>query len=63
LADRIDTTQEYVESMIEHGKSNIKQYTGESATECGECGTPIPKGRREAVPGTQYCVQCAEILE
>lgn len=30
----------------------------QSAKECGECGDPIPKERRQKVPGCQYCTQC-----
>lgn len=30
----------------------------ESAHECGECGAPIPEGRRQNVPGCQYCTPC-----
>ncbi len=31
---------------------------GESAKDCIDCGEPIPKRRRMALPGTQTCVQC-----
>lgn len=58
-----DDLNEYVDRMIQYGQSHIKQYNGESATECDECGVPIPKARREAVLGTQYCVNCAELFE
>ena len=29
-----------------------------SATECAGCGSGIPDGRREAIPGVQLCVEC-----
>lgn len=32
--------------------------TRESATECFECGDPIPEARRQSVPGCQFCTQC-----
>jgi len=32
----------------------------ESATHCIECDDPIPEGRRQAIPGVQKCVECAE---
>lgn len=35
----------------------------ESAQECGECGDPIPKERRQKVPGCQYCTQCQSNIE
>ncbi len=31
---------------------------GDSAEECDECGEPIPKKRRDAVPGVRTCVAC-----
>lgn len=35
--------------------------TGESAEYCqdDDCGEPIPEGRRKALKGVQYCVDCA----
>lgn len=30
-----------------------------SASNCGDCGNPIPLERLEAVPGTKLCVECA----
>ena len=29
-----------------------------SAIECRDCGDEIPKARRAAVPGVQFCVDC-----
>jgi len=34
------------------------QYQGESAHECGDCGSEIPEARRKAVPGCQLCIEC-----
>ena len=31
---------------------------GESLEECEECGGPIPKRRREILPGVRTCVAC-----
>ena len=31
---------------------------GESAEECDDCGEPIPKKRRDALPGVRTCVAC-----
>ena len=31
---------------------------GETAEECDECGEPIPKKRRAALPGVRTCVAC-----
>lgn len=37
--------------------------SGESPYRCEECGRVIPKGRREAMPGVRYCVECQMELE
>ena len=36
--------------------------TGESAEFCqdDDCGEPIPEGRRQALKGVQYCIDCAD---
>ena len=31
---------------------------GETAEDCDECGEPIPKKRRDALPGVRTCVAC-----
>jgi len=31
---------------------------GRSATHCDDCGEPIPRKRREALPGVRRCVAC-----
>jgi phage/conjugal plasmid C-4 type zinc finger TraR family protein len=31
---------------------------GPSANHCDECGDPIPKARRDALPGVRTCVAC-----
>lgn len=38
---------------------------GESAEFCQDdsCGEPIPEARRKAIPGCQYCVDCAPLHE
>lgn len=30
----------------------------DSAVECQDCAEPIPRQRREAIPGCQFCVEC-----
>lgn len=37
--------------------------TRSSAYECQICEEAIPEGRRQAVPGVQYCVRCQERAE
>ena len=38
--------------------ARARMPTGESAAECDDCGEPIPKRRREALPGVRTCVAC-----
>lgn len=59
MADIVDIADGVIEQNLEHALSNIPRYTGISAKEC-ECGEPIPEGRRQAIPGVQLCVGCAE---
>lgn len=59
MADIVDIADGVIEQTLEHALSNIPRYTGISATEC-ECGEEIPEGRRQAIPGVQLCVGCAE---
>jgi phage/conjugal plasmid C-4 type zinc finger TraR family protein len=40
-----------------HGGSDL------SATECEECGEPIPEARRRAVPGCTRCTECQKEFE
>lgn len=35
----------------------------ESATDCEECGEPIPEARRQAVPGCTRCIECQTIYD
>ena len=34
--------------------------TGESLSECEECGEAIPEARRKALPGVRLCISCQE---
>jgi phage/conjugal plasmid C-4 type zinc finger TraR family protein len=53
VQDQIDDT---VKDAISFARARMP--SGESATECEECGEPIPERRREALPGVRTCVQC-----
>lgn len=60
MADFIDSTLEREEMLHNATIANRVRYVGVSAHECVECGDLIPQGRREALPGVQLCVECAE---
>jgi phage/conjugal plasmid C-4 type zinc finger TraR family protein len=53
VQDQIDDT---VKDAILRARALTPQ--GESAKECDDCGEPIPKKRREAIPGVRTCVAC-----
>lgn len=61
LLDRVDQrTSEYLASRMSARSADACMP---SAHECVECGDELPEGRREALPGVQHCVYCAEDLE
>ena len=53
VQDQIDDT---VKEAVQLAR--LRMPAGESAKECDDCGEPIPKRRREALPGTRTCVAC-----
>lgn len=59
MSDICDDADILIEQRREQALAQIPRYTGISATEC-ECGEEIPEGRRQAIPGVQLCVGCAE---
>ncbi|MBM6442375.1 TraR/DksA C4-type zinc finger protein [Pseudomonas sp. MIL9] len=59
MSDICDDADVVIEEARNRALAQIPRYTGISATEC-ECGDTIPEGRRQAIPGVQMCVGCAE---
>jgi phage/conjugal plasmid C-4 type zinc finger TraR family protein len=55
VQDQIDST---IEDAVARARSDLP--TGESLTECAECGETIPEARRKAIPGVRFCVQCQQ---
>ncbi|MBC7987334.1 MAG: DksA/TraR family C4-type zinc finger protein [Sphingomonadaceae bacterium] len=53
VQDQIDDT---VADAIKAARAQIP--SGEGAGECEDCGDPIPKARRRALPGARTCVPC-----
>jgi phage/conjugal plasmid C-4 type zinc finger TraR family protein len=53
VQDQIDDT---VKDAIAAARARMP--LGESAEECDDCGGPIPRRRREALPGVRTCVAC-----
>jgi len=53
VQDQIDDT---VEDAVLRARAETPR--GASAIHCDECGEPIPKKRRDALPGVRTCVAC-----
>lgn len=54
--------QAQIDDSLQDALAFVRQHlpSGESATECAECGQTIPQARREALPGVQLCIHCQE---
>ena len=61
-ADRAQVINEQyqADALAKHAN---RQQRMVSALRCLECGEEIPKARREAMPGCEYCVKCQKWLE
>ncbi len=55
VQDQIDAT---IEDAVKRARSQLPH--GNSLNNCEECGTDIPKARRQAVPGVRLCISCQE---
>ena len=57
---RDGAVQEQIDDTVKDAVLRARALTpqGISAEECNDCGEPIPKKRREALPGVRTCVQC-----
>lgn len=58
VQDQIDAS---VKDAVEQARRRLP--SGESLTNCEECGDEIPEARREAVPGVRLCVPCQQELD
>lgn len=57
---RDGAVQEQIEDTVKDAILRARAHTpkGESALECDDCGEPIPKKRRDALPGVRTCIGC-----
>ena len=57
---RDGAVQEQIDDTVKDAILRARALTpqGESAEECDDCDEPIPKRRREALPGVRTCVTC-----
>ncbi len=58
VQDQIDDT---VKDAVLRARADTPR--GESARHCNECGAPIPKARRQALPGVRTCVACQSLRD
>jgi phage/conjugal plasmid C-4 type zinc finger TraR family protein len=60
-----EAVQEQIDASIEDALASARAALpqGESATHCLECNAPIPKGRRQALPGVKLCIGCQSELD
>ena len=57
---RDGAVQDQIEDTVKDAvlRARASAPKGKSATECDDCGEPIPAGRRKALPGVRTCVGC-----
>lgn len=58
VQEQIDAT---VQDAIKRVRSRLPG--GPGRMRCEECDAPIPEARREAMPGTRFCVACQELRD
>ncbi|MGV3827754.1 TraR/DksA C4-type zinc finger protein [Salmonella enterica] len=63
MPDICDHANEEMEFLNQIKFSRNPPPVQPSATHCCDCGTPIPRRRREAVAGVRRCVDCQALLE
>lgn len=59
---RDGAVSEQIEASIEDELARMRSRpspSGDSLTECAECGEDIPEKRRTALPGVKLCIDCA----
>lgn len=65
IGNAADAAQQIADDNVGNGVYAIRHamrysYGVISATVCKECGEDIPEGRRRAVPGVKFCVDCQD---
>ena len=61
--DMADRAQERAEKEEAERLRHLRLDVGVSPMMCYSCGKLIPEKRRQALPGTPYCVVCAQERE
>ncbi len=62
--DHLVIAQERAEKrFVDQRLNGLKKSRVISATDCIDCGDPIPKARQKAIKGVQRCVPCQSLSE
>lgn len=66
--DLIDRANDRAQQLTDDSVADVRrrlsrQSEHPSATECANCGAPIPQARRQALPGVSTCIDCATAAE
>ena len=62
---RDGAVQDHVEDTVKDAVklARLAMPSGDSARACDDCGEPIPRRRREALPGVRTCVACQSVRD
>lgn len=61
MSDNADIANDLAQQTLDLALQNRTHLpVGPSATECKECDEPIPEARRNALPGVELCMSCAQ---
>jgi len=67
MADIVDLANAnaslHLDAMLQHRKNRQQELVGTGTDDCVECGNPIPKARKKAMPHSTMCVPCLTELQ
>jgi len=66
MTSQLDQAQEFEERDRQTALARVHKRLSVVHSDwliCVDCGEDIPKARREAVPGTKFCIECANFRE
>lgn len=63
MSDDVDVANKLADEAVERALANrTKPISAISPIDCTECGEPIESKRRELLPGTEHCADCASFF-
>jgi RNA polymerase-binding transcription factor DksA len=63
ILQEMEQAVDCLEGEVDESSKQDYQSTDEDQVLCNSCKKSIPQARLDAVPGTRYCVSCAENLQ